>query len=72
MFKLLLNEEENLKSQIVTSSDMKFTHEGKRKASNVFTKQGVYTLSGVLKGFLATSVYINLIRAFKELKDFYI
>lgn len=72
MFKVSIDEAANLKSQIVTSSYTQHTHGGKRKPSNIFTEQGVYALSGVLKGPLATNVSISLIRAFKELKDFYI
>lgn len=71
MFKLTREEEENLKSQFATSSYTKLDHGGKRKPSTVFTEQGVYALSGILKGPLATIMSIHLIRTFKELKDFY-
>ena len=51
MFQLSDNEEENLKSQFVTSSLSNFSsgYGGKRVNSYVFTEQGVAMLSSVLR-----------------------
>lgn len=58
MFQLSKEEEENLKSQFVTSS-----WGGKRTLSYAFTEQGVAMLSSVLKSKRAIEVNIAIIRA---------
>lgn len=55
-----------LKSQIVTSS----THGGKRKLPYVFTEQGVYMLTTVLKGEVAINQSIFIIRTFKKMRHY--
>ncbi len=55
----------NLKSQIATSS-----WGGKRKASYVFTEQGVAMLSGVLKSAKAVQISIQVINAFVAMRRF--
>lgn len=65
MFELTLNEAENLKSQSVTSS---FKHGGKRKATLVFTEQGVAMLSSILKSERAIAINIQIIRTFTRLR----
>lgn len=72
MFKLNINEEINLKSQIVTSSYTQLEHGGKRKPTSVFTEQGIYMLATVLKGELAIKQSIYIIRSFKELRHMYL
>ena len=57
--------DDNLKSQIVTSS-----WGGKRKLPYAFTEQGIYMLATVLKGELATKQSIFIMRAFKEMRHF--
>ncbi len=57
--------EQNLKSQFVTSS-----WGGKRKASYVFTEQGVAMLSGVLKSAKAVQISIQVINAFVAMRRF--
>lgn len=59
------NQDDNLKSQIVTSS-----WGGKRKLPYVFTEQGIYMLATVLKGELATKQSIFIMRAFREMRHF--
>lgn len=65
MFRLTTEEFEILKSQNATSS-----WGGVRKLPNAFTEQGLYMLMTVLKGELATSQSIALIRTFKAMKDY--
>ncbi len=66
MFQLTKQEEENLKSQIVTSS---FGHGGKRKVSSVFTEHGILMLSSVLKSERAIQVNIQIVRTFIKLRE---
>jgi hypothetical protein len=61
---IVLIERQNLKSQIVTSSE----HGGRRKLPFVFTEQGVASLSGVLKSETATNVFIAIMRAFISMR----
>ena len=53
MFQLSEKEYENLRSQIATSSS---SHGGRRYLPYVFTEQGVYMLSAVLKSKIAIEV----------------
>jgi len=65
MFKLSQKEWQNLKSQNATSS-----WGGRRKPPNVFTEQGVSTLSGVLHSKTAIQVNIAIMRAFVGMRKF--
>jgi len=67
MFQLTENEYKNLMSQIATSSS---EHGGVRKMPYVFTEEGIYMLSSVLKSKEAVSVHIAIIRTFKKLREF--
>jgi hypothetical protein len=64
MFQLTPEEQQNLKSQNVTSS-----WGGIRKLPNVFTEQGVAMLSGVLTSDIAIEVNIRIIRIFTRLRE---
>lgn len=66
MFELSLNEAQNLKSQIVTSS---FMHGGRRKPVMAFTEQGIAMLSSVLRSERAILVNIQIIRTFTKLRE---
>ena len=59
------NSDENLKSQIVTSS-----WGGVRKLPYAFTEQGVAMLSSVLKSAVAVDVNIQIMRAFVSMRHF--
>jgi len=63
MFKLTVNEWENLRSQIATSS-----WGGRRYLPYVFTQEGVAMLSSVLNSERAVSVNIQIMRAFVSLR----
>ncbi len=63
--RLTNNEWENLKSQNATSS-----WGGRRKLPNVFTEQGISTLSGVLHSKTAIQVNIAVMRAFVGMRKF--
>jgi hypothetical protein len=65
MFKLTQQEWNNLKSQFATSS-----WGGRRKLPNVFTEQGISTLSGVLHSSTAIRVNIAIMRAFVSMRKF--
>jgi len=65
MFRLTNKEWENLKSQYATSS-----WGGRRKLPNVFTEQGISTLSGVLHSKIAIQVNITIMRAFVGMRKF--
>lgn len=65
MFRLKEKEWENLKSQNATSS-----WGGRRKLPNVFTEQGISTLSGVLNSKTAIRVNIAIMRAFVGMRKF--
>ncbi|NCC87804.1 MAG: ORF6N domain-containing protein [Clostridia bacterium] len=67
MFQLNSDEWEYLKSQNATSS-----WGGKRKLPNVFTEQGIASLSGVIKNDIAASVNIRIMRAFVQMRKFLI
>ena len=65
--------EENLKSQIVTSSlrsqIVTLKHGGVRKPSFAFTEQGIAMLSSVLKSDRAIAVNIEIMRTFTRLRE---
>jgi len=65
MFRLTENEWKNLMSQNASSS-----WGGRRKLPNVFTEQGVSSLSGVLKSETAVKVNIAIMRAFVGMRRF--
>lgn len=67
MFQLSDDEWVYLKSQNAISS-----WGGRRTLPFVFTEQGVSSLSGILKSEVAIKVYINIIRAFVEMRKFMI
>jgi hypothetical protein len=65
MFQLNINEFENLKSQIVTSS-----WGGTRKLPFVFTQEGIAMLSSVLNSKKAVDVNIQIMRVFVKIREF--
>ena len=65
MFQLSDNEWKDLISQNATSS-----WGGRRKFPNVFTEQGIASLSGVLTSDIAINVNISIMRAFVQLRKF--
>lgn len=64
MFQLTLNEWNNLKSQLVTSS-----WGGSRKLPSVFTESGLAMLSGILNSDVAIEVNISIMRAFVTIRQ---
>ena len=60
-----LNEDVNLKSQIVTSS-----HGGVRYLPYAFTENGIAMLSSVLRSPIAIQVNIRIMRAFTAMRQF--
>jgi hypothetical protein len=64
-FQLSENEMQNLRSQIVTSSEI---HGGRRYLPFVFTEQGVAMLSAALKSSVAVAVSIETIEAFVSMR----
>jgi len=68
MFQLTENEYVNLRSQFVTSSLEQ--HGGRRYLPYVFTENGVYMLSSVLKSKVAIEVSIEIMRTFTKLREF--
>ena len=65
MFQLTRAEDDNLKSQFVTSS-----WGGRRKLPYAFTEQGIAMLSSVLKSQTAVDVNIRIMRAFVSMRRF--
>lgn len=65
MFQLTKAEDEDLKSQFVTSS-----WGGRRKSPYAFTEQGIAMLSSVLKSRTAVEVNIRIMRAFVAMRRF--
>jgi len=63
MFQLTEKEYENLRSQIATSSS---EHGGRRYLPYVFTEQGLYMLSALLKSSVAIEVSIEIMQTFKQ------
>ena len=59
-------EEQNLRSQNVTSSSGKYG--GRRYLPYVFTEQGIAMLSGLLKSDIAVQVSIGIMQAFIEMR----
>ena len=73
MFQLSKEEIKVVKSQMVTSQRSDFfagQEGGRRKLPNVFTEQGIYMLSTVLRGELAVKQSIFIMRAFREMRHF--
>ena len=68
MFQLTENEEEILRSQIVTSNTPS-KRGGRKYAPYVFTEHGVAMLSSVLRSDRAVQMNILIIRAFVKLRD---
>ncbi len=66
MFQLSRDEDESLRSQIVTS---KVGRGGRRYRPYVFTEQGVAMLSSVLNSERAVQVNIAIMRAFVRLRE---
>ena len=67
MFQLTEKEYENLRSQFATSSS---EHGGRRYLPYVFTEQGLYMLSAVLKSSVAIEVSIEIMRTFTKMREF--
>ncbi len=67
-FQLTKNEYDNLKFQIETSRFN--SHGGVRKMPYVFTEQGVAMLASVLRTSVASSVSIDIMRAFVVMKKY--
>ena len=74
-FQLTKTEFDNMRSQIVTSSDLRFQygtssteHGGRRYLSYVFTEQGVAMLSAILRSEFAIQVSIQIMTAFVEMR----
>jgi len=67
MFQLNKEEDENLKSQIATSS---LEHGGRRYLPYAFTEEGIYMLATVLNSKVAVQTNIAIIRTFKKLREF--
>lgn len=65
MFKLTASEFQNLRSQIVTSSDWG----GRRNPPRVFTEQGIAMLSSVLHSKQAIQINIGIMRTFVRLRE---
>jgi hypothetical protein len=65
MFQLTQTEDDNLKSQIVTSS-----WGGRRKLPFAFTEHGVIMLSSVLNSKIATQVNIAVVKAFIDMRRY--
>ena len=64
MFRLTQDELEQLRCQNVTTNPMS------RSLPYVFTEQGIYMLATVLKGELAETQSIFIMRAFREMRHF--
>jgi hypothetical protein len=67
MFQLTEEEYENLRSQFATSN---LEHGGRRYLPYVFTEQGLYMLSAVLKSQVAIDVSISIMRTFTKIREF--
>ena len=75
MFQLTEEEQQNLRSQNVTSSWISQNvtskqYGGRRYLPFVFTEQGVSMLSAVLKSEIAISISIKIIKSFVEMRKF--
>ncbi len=64
MFQLSEQEQDNLRSQFVTANPMS------RSRPYAFTEQGVYMLATVLKGDLASTQSIAIMRAFRAMRTY--
>jgi hypothetical protein len=65
LFQLTVNESENLKSQIVTSS----LHGGRRKLPYAFTENGAIMAANVLNSPEAVRMSVFVVRAFVQMRD---
>ena len=68
-FKITLEEYNNLRSKISTSS-LNNNHGGRRYRPCVFTEQGVAMLATILKSKIAIQVSINIMDAFVEMRKY--
>jgi len=68
MFQLTEEEYNSLRSQIATLEKKRGTH--RKYLPYVFTEQGVYMLSAVLKSAVAVEVSIEIMRTFTKLREF--
>ena len=68
MFQLSEKEYESLRSQIVTLKNGRGQH--RKYLPYVFTEQGLYMLSAVLKSSVAIEVSIEIMRTFTKMKEF--
>jgi hypothetical protein len=69
-FQLTQEEFDNLRSQIVTSSEHIQQHGGRRYIPYVFTEQGVSMLSAVLRSDTAIKTSIQIINSFVKMRSF--
>ncbi|MBU1667705.1 ORF6N domain-containing protein [bacterium] len=67
-FQLTEKEYESLRSQIVTLKSGRGQH--RKYLPYVFTEQGVYMLSAVLKSSVAIEVSIEIMRTFTKMREF--
>ncbi|MDD3049084.1 MAG: ORF6N domain-containing protein [Bacilli bacterium] len=72
MFQLTRIELESVKSQFVTSPNNLFEGQGdgRRKLPYVFSEQGIYMLTSVLKSEIAIQQSIFIIRKFREMRHY--
>jgi len=68
MFQLSEKEYESLRSQIVTLKNGRGQH--RKYLPYVFTEQGLYMLSAVLKSSVAIEVSIEIMRTFTKMREF--
>ena len=68
IFKISNEEYHNLKSKFSTSS-MKYSYGGSRKAHIAFTEQGIYMLATILKSKVATRVTLNIMDMFVAMRN---
>lgn len=72
-FKLTLDELNNLKSQIATSSLQPFdsdTHGGRRKLPSVFDEHGILMLATILHSDIAIKMSVEIINEFVDMRHF--
>ncbi|MBR6073048.1 MAG: ORF6N domain-containing protein [Bacilli bacterium] len=68
IFKISNEEYHNLKSKFSTSS-MKYSYGGSRKAHIAFTEQGIYMLATILKSKVAARVTLNIMDMFVAMRN---
>lgn len=69
-FQLTEKEDDILRSQFVTSSEVLQQHGGRRYLPFAFTEQGVSMLSAVLKSQIAVKTSIQIINSFVKMRQF--